>query len=202
MNLKNGIMKKFFIAIVFLTGTMMHAQEDGGFGIKAGLNYGSNGDLSQNGQTIIDNPDENLGYHFGVFGKIDLGPIYVRPELSYTVLNSDYDNNAFNSSLEVKKLDAPVLVGFKVLGPLHVFAGPSFQYILDTELEDVDLEDVQEEFSIGMQVGVGVNLGNLGIDVRYERGLSENEAEFSNLGQFGTLDTRPEQIIVGLSLKL
>ncbi|GAL01422.1 hypothetical protein JCM19314_866 [Nonlabens ulvanivorans] len=192
-------MKKVFIAIMFLTAAMVQAQEDGGFGIKAGLNYGSNGDLSQNGQTIIDNPDENFGYHFGVFGKIDLGPIYLRPELSYTVLNSDYDSSA----LEVKKLDAPVLVGFQVIGPLHVFAGPSFQYILDTELQDVDLQDVQEEFSIGLQIGVGVNIGNLGIDLRYERGLSENEAEFSKLGQLGgTLDTRPQQIIVGLSLNL
>lgn len=190
--------KHFFIVNLLLISLMSVAQKDGGIGIKAGLNYGSNGDLSQNGQTIIDNPDENFGYHFGLFGKIDLGPIYLRPELSYTVLNSDYNNSA----LEVKKLDAPILLGFQVVGPLHVFAGPSFQYILDTELENINLQDVQEEFSIGLQVGVGVNLGNLGIDVPYERGLSDNEAQFTNLGQFGALDTRPQQIILGLSIKL
>ncbi|MGJ8685648.1 MAG: outer membrane beta-barrel protein [Nonlabens sp.] len=191
-------MKNLFIAIILLFATVSQAQTDGGFGLKAGLNYGSNGDLRQNGQTIIDDPDANFGYHVGLFGKVDLGAFYLRPELSYTVLNSEYDSSA----LEVKKLDAPVLVGFHIAGPLHVFAGPSFQYILDTELENVELQDVKEDFTIGMQVGIGVDLGNLGIDVRYERGLSSNEAEFTNLGQLGTLDTRPQQIIVGLSLKL
>ncbi len=191
-------MKKLFIVIIVLTSLAVQAQEGGGFGIKAGLNYGSNGDLRENGQTIIDNPDENFGYHVGVFSKLDLGPIYIRPELSYTLLNSEYNNSA----LEIKKLDAPVLVGFKVIGPLNFFMGPSFQYILDTELEEIELQDVKEDFSIGLQVGIGVNLGNLGVDVRYERGLSSNEAEFSSLGQLGTLDTRPHQIILGLSLKL
>ncbi|WP_438962900.1 porin family protein [Nonlabens sp.] len=192
-------MKKLFvILILFSVPCLSIAQEDDGIGIKAGLNYGSNGDLSENGQTIIDNPDANFGYHLGLFGKINLGSFYVRPELSYTVLNSEYDRTA----LEVKKLDAPVLLGYMIFDPVHVFIGPSFQYILDTDLENIDFKDVQEDFSIGLQIGVGVNLGNVGIDVRYERGLTDSEAEFSNLGDLGTLDTRPQQLILALSIKL
>ena len=191
-------MRKLICLIALMSVYFAQAQTDGGVGLKAGVNYGSTGDLSQDGQTIIDNPDEKIGFHVGVFGKIDLGAIYIRPELMYTQLNSEYNGLGF----EVNKLDAPVLVGVNIIGPLHIFAGPSVQYILDTDLEDVDIDDVEEDFTIGAQFGVGVNLGNLGIDVRYERGFTENEAEFTNVGSLGTLDTRPSQIILGLSLTL
>ncbi|PPK92381.1 outer membrane protein with beta-barrel domain [Nonlabens xylanidelens] len=195
-------MKKFLMICLLLIGTIGVAQTDDGFGIKAGLNYGSTGDLKENGSTIIDNPDEKLGYHIGVFGKLDLGPIYLRPEIQYTKLSNEYNGVTF----DLQKLDAPILVGFNVIGPLHVFAGPSLQYVVDTDLEDVELSDVSEDFTVGAQFGVGVNLGNLGIDVRYERGFNDNEVSFINnnvsIGGPVTIDTRPEQIIVALSLKL
>jgi len=174
------------------------AQKGGGIGLKAGTNYGTAGDLIVSGQSIVDNPESNFGYHAGLFGKIDFDGFYIRPELVYTSLNSDYDGSA----LEIQKLDAPVLLGLRLIGPLHVFAGPSFQYILSTELEDIDLDSVQENFTIGMQAGIGVNLGNFGMDLRYENGLTENQAEFTNLSSIGSLDTRPQQIILSLSFKL
>ena len=32
----------------------------------------------------------------------------------------------------MKKFDAPLLVGVKILGPVSVFGGPSLQYIIDS----------------------------------------------------------------------
>ncbi|MDP5100444.1 MAG: hypothetical protein NWQ09_03880, partial [Nonlabens sp.] len=92
-------------------------------------------------------------------------------------------------------------LGVYIFKPVSIFAGPSFQYILNTDLEDVDLDDVQEEFTIGLQAGIAVDLGNIGLDVRYERGFKENEAQFTQIGQVGTLDTRPEQITFAISVK-
>jgi hypothetical protein len=195
-------MKNLIGICLMLLTTAAIAQTESGFGIKAGINYGSTGELRQNGETIIDNPDDQLGYHAGIFGKVDLGPIYLRPELLYTNLSSEYNNLDF----ELQKLDAPILVGVNVVGPLHVFAGPSLQYILDADFENIDVSDVKEDFTVGAQFGIGVNLGNLGIDVRYERGFTENEVTLiqNNIDINGstTLDTRPEQIILGISLKL
>jgi hypothetical protein len=193
-------MKKYIVMGFLLIGTTLMAQVDSGLGITAGLNYGSTGDLRENGQTIIDNPDEKIGYHVGVYWKIDLPFLYLRPELKYTQLSNEYRGDQF----DVQKIDAPLLLGTKIVGPLHVFAGPSLQYIVDTKLEDTSLSDVQNEWSVGAQFGVGVNLGNLGIDVRYERGFTDNEVTFirNNIAAQGTLDTRPEQIILAISLKL
>ena len=60
------------------------------------------------------------------------------------------------------------------------------------------------EFSVGLNFGIGVNIDKIGIDLRYERGFSENEATFltDNGLSTGMLDTRPEQLILSLSLVL
>lgn len=187
---------------ILCAGLMGFAQSPSGFGITAGLNYGSTGDLTQNGQTIIDNPDEKLGFHAGVFYKIDVAFLYLRPELKYTQLSNEYNGDQF----DIEKLDLPILVGTKLVGPLHIFAGPSLQYIMNTELEDVEFNDVQEEFTVGAQVGVAAHFGNIGIDVRYERGFTSNEImqieDAIDINGPITIDTRPEQIILAISVKL
>lgn len=185
-----------FIALFVLTGM---SQNGGGFGIKGGLNYNSNGDYFNSIVSSSENPENTLGYHFGIFGKIG-NQLYLRPELVYTKTKSDYNSGTFDMS----KLDAPILVGLKVIGPLHVFAGPSFQYILATEFEGVTINDIENDFSVGLNFGIGINFNSFGIDLRYERGFSENEGIFldNNLGLGGRLDTRPEQLILSLSVKL
>ena len=193
--------KTLFLTVMLLTGLTAMAQSGSGFGIKGGLNYAGNGNYFDSTRDAFENPDKNLGYHFGIFGKLG-DKIYVRPELVYTSITSGYDDGDF----KMKKLDAPVLLGLKVIGPLHVFAGPAFQYILDTDFDGVTLGDVENDFSVGLNIGAGVNLGKLGIDLRYERGFSENEVNFINtnggISINDRIDTRPDQLILSLSLKL
>ena len=198
-------MKNLFLSVLLLSSFIGFSQSDSGFGLKAGLNYNSNGELKEVGtasEDILENKgDSKVGYHVGVFGKLDFPKIYLRPELVYTKTKSEYEGADFDMS----KLDLPVLLGYKIIGPLSVFAGPSFQYILDTDLEDVEIDDIKSDFSVGLNIGAAVSLGNFGLDVRYERGFSKNEAEFiydevSN--SQGRLDTRPSQLIFSLSFKL
>ncbi|SHK84696.1 Outer membrane protein beta-barrel domain-containing protein [Maribacter aquivivus] len=197
------IMKKtILVAFMALSGFYGIAQSDSGFGVKGGLNYNANGDYFESAGDAAKNPDRNVGYHVGVFGKFGASKVYVRPELVYTKTKSDYDGADFDMS----KLDVPVLLGINLVGPLHVFAGPSFQYILDTEFDGITIDDVENDFSVGMNIGAGVNLGKLGIDLRYERGFSENEISFinTNVTTLGPsrIDTRPDQLILSLSLAL
>ncbi|XCF07913.1 outer membrane beta-barrel protein [Tamlana crocina] len=177
----------------------MSAQTAQGFGFKGGLNYNANGDYFESVSDTWKSPDRNVGYHVGIFGKIG-DKLYLRPELVYTSTKSDYDNDSF----EMQKLDAPVLVGANILGPLSVFAGPSFLYILDSEFEGVTIGDVKNDFTVGLNFGVGLNFNKLGIDLRYERGFSDKEANFiySEVGDNDRLDTRPDQLILSLSLML
>jgi hypothetical protein len=195
-------MKKTLLMVAFAAFTAVSfAQVDSKFGVKAGLNYNANGDYFESAGEAARNPDRNVGYHIGFFGQVG-SRIYLRPEIVYTSTKSDYDNEDF----KMQKLDLPLLLGAKVIGPLHVFAGPAFQYILDTEYDGITINDVRNDFTVGLNIGAGVNLGMLGIDLRYERGFSDNEARFinTNLTTVGEsrIDTRPDQLILSFSLKL
>ncbi|WP_456237554.1 outer membrane beta-barrel protein [Flavisericum labens] len=185
--------------MLLLIPATISAQTQEGFGFKGGLNYNANGDYFESISSNAKHPDRNIGYHLGIFGKIGKN-LYLRPELVYTSTKSDYDDDTF----EMQKLDAPILVGAKVIGPLSVFGGPSFQYILDTEFDGISINNVKNDFTVGLNFGIGLNFKKLGIDLRYERGFSDNEATFinSNLNTNNRLDTRPDQLILSLSLLL
>jgi hypothetical protein len=193
--------KNLFLILVLASviPTTTIAQTATGIGVKGGLNYNGNGDYFESIGDNAQNPDKNIGYHFGLFGKFGK-KVYLRPELLYTSTKSDYNNAIF----KMQKIDAPVLVGLNVIGPLSVFGGPSFQYILDSEFEGISINDIEKDFSVGLNFGIGFNLNKVGIDLRYERGFNENEANFINNNGIGTsrLDTRPEQLILSLSIIL
>ncbi len=203
-NLDNRVLgNKWLISLIVLAFVSFTAQAQKGsaFGIKGGLNYNANGDYFESVGENSKSPDRNIGYHVGLFGKFG-NKFFFRPELVYTSTKSDYENNVF----DMKKMDAPLLFGFKVIGPATVFAGPSLQYILDTEFAGIDINDVENEFSVGLNFGIGVNLNRIGIDLRYERGFNNNEANFIN-SNFGPnavsrIDTRPDQLILSLSVAL
>jgi len=191
-------MKRLVLIALFLTSTLGFAQ----FGVKAGLNYNANGNYFESVTDNYQNPDRNIGFHLGVFGKFG-DDIYFKPELVYTSTKSDYDSGDFN----MKKIDAPLLVGVKVLGPVSVFGGPALQYILDTDegISGISIDGVENDFSIGLNFGVAINFEKFGLDLRYERGLSENEAAFldnNGIGIDDKLDTRPDQLILSLSVNL
>lgn len=189
----------FLLAIAIIIPTTAMSQTANGIGIKAGLNYNGNGNYFESISANAENPDRNVGYHIGLFGKIG-DQVYFRPELVYTSTKSDYNDNNF----KMQKLDAPLLVGLKILGPISVFGGPSLQYILDSEFDGIAINDVENDFSVGLNFGIGLNLNKLGIDLRYERGFSDNEATFLGNNGIGTsrLDTRPDQLILSISLIL
>jgi len=189
--------------MAFAFSQTLTAQKD--FGIKAGINYNNNGDatFSSRGDDVIQGGESKSGFHAGLWFRrqIPIIGLYIRPELVYTQVKSEYmDGESKSSNYEFSKIDVPLLLGKNFLGFATAFIGPSFQYIIndDFEFSEVTTDDF-DKFSVGVQMGFGVELGNLGIDVRWERGLSETEAKFSN----GiTVDNRTNQIIFGLSLKL
>ncbi|WP_422897655.1 outer membrane beta-barrel protein [Polaribacter staleyi] len=197
-------MKKVILMMFLALGfnQLSNAQVD--FGIKAGVNYNNGGDDSVEslGTDVIDGAKAKSGYHAGIWfrGDIPVLGLYVRPEIVYTEIKSEYAFNSVKTDYDFKKIDVPVLLGKKFLGVANAFIGPSFQYILDDNFKFENLTtDEFDKFSVGLQMGVGVELGRLGIDVRWERGLSNTEAKFANSI---TVDNRTNQIIFGLSLRL
>lgn len=203
-------MRKVFLTVLTFTFiNFSFAQLD--WGAKAGLNYNFGGDLSEvfsetgsNIENIVNtNADGKAGFHLGLWTKFHVLGLYIRPELVYTKLNNSYGTNTQNnrgeSDYKTQKLDIPILIGTKLIGPLHIFGGPSFQYILDSDFEVNTIGDIKtNDLSVGLQLGTGLELGRLGIDVRWEKGFS-NDADGRFLNTNFNVDNRPNQIIFGLS---
>jgi hypothetical protein len=194
------------LCVTFAFSQTLTAQK--AFGIKGGVNYNNNGDatFSSTGDDVIQGAESKSGFHAGLWfrGKVPIIGLYIRPELVYTQVKSEYMESESNSSnYEFSKIDVPILLGKNFLGFATAFIGPSFQYILndDFEFSEVTTDDF-DKFSVGLQMGLGIEFGSLGIDVRWERGLSETEANFSQENTDFTIDNRTNQIIFGLSYQL
>ena len=193
-------MKKIlFTALLALSIAPSFAQEKNSWGIKGGLNYNSNGDLINEAGGIKKNPKSNTGYHFGFYKKIQVLGFFLRPELVYTETTSDYNGQ----ELSLSKIDLPFNLGSGFIGPTYIFAGPSFQYILDSEFDGVDAQSGLKDISLGANFGIGLKLNKLALDLRYERGLNEKETRFvqQNLSDVN-IDLRPSQLILSLFIEL
>ncbi|MEN8187893.1 MAG: outer membrane beta-barrel protein, partial [Bacteroidota bacterium] len=128
-------MKKYITILLIIGAFTTTNAQFLNFGIKGGVNNNKNGTL----RASIGESFEKLkshkesGYHFGVFSEIKIPFFYIRPELLYTKTESSYNYGSESGDLIIKKVDIPVLLGFKFLEMGRFFAGPSFQYILDTD---------------------------------------------------------------------
>ncbi len=200
-------MRKIVLALCFALGVTQFSQAQLDFGIKAGINFNSDS-FQFSDKSINETVDtkSKMGYHAGIWTRIKVPVIglYVRPELVYTALKSEITSKTLGSTdYNFQKIDIPVLVGMKFLGVANVFVGPSFQYIIDGDLKwDIVKEVKTDDFTVGMQLGAGVELGKIGLDVRWERGFSDTESKaILKAGSEGKFDTRVNQIIVGLSYK-
>lgn len=204
------VLLAFLIGATHLTVGQIH------FGIKGGVNYNSDTFVEVK-DDVLSGAKSKTGFHGGFWlrAKIPAIGLYIRPEIIYTQLSSEttyqqstgQDTPAFESktvSYELQKIDIPVLLGKKFLKIAHVFAGPSFQYVLGSDFNIEDLKEVKSDgFSLGIQMGAGIELGKLGLDVRWERALNDTETSFvnNNVSQDVNFDTRVNQIIVGLSYR-
>lgn len=203
-------MKKVLLMMCLAFGFSQISNAQVNYGIKAGINYNSS-TFSDVKNDVLSGAESKTGYHAGVWlrFKIPVIGFYIRPELVYTNLSNDVNYkavgavNAQSTSYSFQKIDIPVLLGKKIFGIGNVYAGPSFQYILSSDFGLSDLKEVNSDgFTLGLQFGGGVELGKIGLDVRWERAFSGIETSFlgNNAGNV-EFDTRVNQIIVGLSYK-
>jgi len=204
-------MKKKILLIAFALLAIQFGYSQISYGIKGGVNYNFSGKLTELstvtnniGPDILHGAKNKAGFHVGFWlkTKFILG-ISIRPELVYTQLKTGY-NISQGVNLTTQKLDLPILLDTKIIGPLHFFIGPSIQYILNSKFNSSDIKNINgDDFTIGMQLGTGVQLGNLGFDVRWEKGI-KNKLTATNITKLTNLkvDNRPNQIIFSASIKL
>ena len=200
--------KKIVIVLFTFSLLSVFAQDSEiSYGITAGFNYNSNGDYVAKGLTeeLTEEFDSSkkTGYHAGVFMQLRANSMYLRPEIVYVKTKSSYDSNDFNQT----NINIPVIIGFDIVKPVSVFVGPSFQYIIESELENINIEniDIEKDLSVGFQAGVALEFFDIvRASIRYEQGISENILTIKDNSDavIGELDTKQKQIILTISLKM
>ena len=180
-------MKNLLFALLFFGAILSANAQFLYWGVKAGLNYNANGDLFLVYDDVISDPfssNQELGYHFGLLAEIKLPLfLYIRPELLYTHTESSYPIEDGEAKLTMDRVDVPVLLGFRVLKIGRFFLGPSFQYVINTDLSGseniADIKTISyDDFNIAAQVGIGLNFGRFGTDIRWEASLLDTQGIF------------------------
>lgn len=179
-------MKKLIFFGLFATIFSLNSQAQSGLGIKGGLTfnkvYTDAGSLKNNIQQSL---DTQTGYVLGVFGRIG-NKIYLQPELMVANKGGSIDvitlsGGSQKIDFKYTNLDVPLLLGFKPVKFLRVMAGPVATVNLssDQKLRDAlrdyasNIDDTFKQATFGYQVGVGVKLLGLEIDLRKEGSLSD-----------------------------
>lgn len=167
-------------------------------GIKAGTNLSK---LSTDNTLSSDN---RAGYYAGLWARIGAAGIHFQPELYLSGKNTTLQNDAgVENKVKFTSLDVPLLIGTKIGAAgvgLRLNTGPVVSFILDDkqsfgEAAGSAFRGNFKNQSVAWQFGAGLDFGQLGLDLRYEAGLSK-------IGKSGYEDTKLSLFTLGLALKL
>lgn len=197
-------MKKIILlfAITFLAST---AFSQISFGPKIGYNTSK---LSTDQSNI--KSDLQSSFQFGLFLRLGT-KIYVQPEINWVteggVFKSEIGfSNPFESDVKLHTIQIPFLVGAKVIDlkllNLRVFAGPTASVVTDKTIKATSDLGVQvdniEDLIWGLQVGAGIDVLMLSLDVRYNIGMSKVIGDVDG----NTYDSKSNGFTVSLGWKI
>ncbi len=195
------------LAILFLN---LSAQID--FGIKGGLNISNvkASEILTDDYRINPAASGNLGYHVGGFLRASMVGIFIQPELYFSSIATEYKVEDLSGTgtaeqlvkQKIGRIDVPVLVGVK-LGTFRLGLGPVGSIIVsdESDLDDITgYEATLKSATFGYQIGAGVDIWKIGIDLRYEGNLTKLGDHLDIGGQTINLDNRVRQIIISLGI--
>ena len=179
---------RHILILFILFSTNLIAQ--GNLGVNFGLNDDNFGAI-ENISNKVDNYNLDIknstGFQFGIFTEIDLITFYIRPEFNLIFSKSNNatafeENSILDQSINIAEhsykstdIQVPIIFGYKVLGPISVFAGPSFKYSLSNSSTKFDLEEIKDKYTLSLLIGSRVKFRSLSLGLRYERGLNNKE---------------------------
>ncbi|MFT6148308.1 MAG: hypothetical protein ACJAUH_000989 [Saprospiraceae bacterium] len=154
----------------------------------------------------------NFGIQGGLYTRIKLGPVYIQPELLFTSESYNYTKEDLNGSGvqealtdKFNSLDIPIMVGVKA-GPIRLQGGPIGSILISN---DNQLEMLSETYdrklsnlTWGYQAGLGLDIGSVNIDVKYEGGLkSAFVDDYEIFGNTYEFDARENRWVLTIGLK-
>jgi hypothetical protein len=194
-------MKKIILsALLFFTSAAAFSQilPSFQFGIKGGAN------LSKFSTGNLLSSENTAGYYAGFYARVGAAGINLQPELYLAGKNSTLKNSeGEKSDVRFTSLDVPILIGTKIGAAgvgFRLNTGPVVSFILDKKqtFGNAASSAIHGDFkdqAFAWQFGAGLDIASLGVDLRYEQGLTK-------LGQDGYQANRLSLFTLGLSYRL
>lgn len=200
----------FLLATIILLPVVSQAQGFG-FGLRGGLNFSS---LPSAKSVATDEyrysalADSYTGFHLGVVGQFVFTGFFIQPELLYTRTGLEMRRQVIDATPEQEvyftqqydHLNLPILAGAK-LGPVKIGAGPVFSLLLGQDNDFPAIGQWRQEMNdvtVGLQLGVGLDLANLILDFKYETSLTAFGDRIEVGDNSFSFDTRPRQFILSI----
>ena len=184
-------MKKYLLSLVILITFSISAKAQFSLGIKGGPNFSSLNTENLHESTLA-------GFQAGVFARIGTG-FYVQPELYLASTGGKFESNDddFNGQVRFTTLNVPLLFG-ETFGTsnlnFRIMAGPVYSYLANKdESLKTNIDDAYADFghynnsTLGYQVGAGVDVKTITVDLRYEGGLSKLNSDFGQRANIWSL---------------
>ena len=135
--------------------------------------------------TDLDSITESVKSNFQIGAFFRFGKkLYLQPEIYYATSGGTLkiEGTSLQETIKMKNLSIPVLIGFKLINAkvinLRIMAGPVANFILnktitaDEAIDDPFLDSDYKNVAWGLDVGAGVDVFFLSLDIRYEFGLN------------------------------
>ncbi len=173
--------KVLFVILIIVAGPFAKAQSFFSLGPKVGYNSYELSTNKDSVQASIKN-----SFQIGAFMRIG-SRFYIQPEANYlvseSILSKRVGTGTTNQRVTIKSLKVPVILGLKVINKeafnFRLLAGPSVTFVMDKQLDPQKMGEFWPVQSVddlknsiwSVQMGAGMDIFFLTLDVRYEMGI-------------------------------
>jgi hypothetical protein len=213
---QNKTMKKIFFIAIFLFAFGNCYSQLFMIGPRAGVSSSTINfkEFTDPAGNLIKPGDARLGFHAGIVSRITIMGFYVQPEVLFTNAGGEIIESGGNVPDQVlnynfNRLDVPVLLGYKFANIFRVQAGPSFSYLLSSDIRNetgTQVYNVAENYNqatVGYRAGIGLDIWKILIDLKHEGSLGRFGSTISGPGgQTFSTDQRQSQWILSVGFKL
>ncbi len=195
-------MKKLLLSLFIVTSVIFTANAQllpsVQFGIKGGLNLAS---VSTSASNSLSSSNQT-GYLGGFWARFGALGFNFQPEVYFTRKSADVTSNSVETKANFTSIDVPLLFGAKIgalgiggrfyTGPVVSFAINKSQNISGAASSIYALNYKDQNFA--WQVGAGLDIKAISIDLRYEAGLTSQA--------YGTSSTKLNLFSLSLAYRL
>ncbi len=156
-------------------------------GIKGGLNVYN---IHTNSSSKY---DPKAGFHLGLLGHIHLArQLAFQPELTYSLQGAQYTTLGVDTRVRLGYINMPLLLQYMFNNGFRLQAGPQIGFLVNAKNKTGSVEsnikdDMKKvDFAFGLGIGYVHPPSGIGIDARYNIGLSDisktNSSKSTNMG--------------------